>query len=189
MCKYSILIYKVIIMPKKGYYRTNDELKEFIKSNIEIRPKPAGDLYSDLIGDCHYWTRAKDKSGYGHITHKGKMHVTHRFVWTLYHGPLSEDLVVRHKCDNRSCCNLEHLTIGTHRDNVRDSIERKRHHFGFPDLRGVNSSGAKLNDKQVIEIRKKYSTGSYTFKSLSEQYPVSAQMISDIVKRKNWTHL
>lgn len=35
-------------------------------------------------------------------------------------------MIVRHRCDNPPCININHLALGTQKDNVRDSIERGR---------------------------------------------------------------
>lgn len=35
-------------------------------------------------------------------------------------------MVVRHTCDNRKCINPEHLVPGTHRENMKDMVERGR---------------------------------------------------------------
>jgi hypothetical protein len=42
-----------------------------------------------------------------------------------HHVPIA-GYVVRHTCDNPSCVNVEHLTVGTQRDNVRDMFDRGR---------------------------------------------------------------
>ena len=49
--------------------------------------------------------------------------------------------MVLHRCDNRPCINVEHLYLGTHRDNMNDMRDRKRAHrpmsLSFEDARQV----------------------------------------------------
>lgn len=54
----------------------------------------------------------------------------HRLVWEHHYGPIPEGLVVRHKCDNPPCCNIEHLEIGTQQENIQDKVERGRSRWG-----------------------------------------------------------
>lgn len=35
----------------------------------------------------------------------------HRYVWELRHGPIPDGYEVDHKCNNRACCNVEHLQV------------------------------------------------------------------------------
>lgn len=49
-----------------------------------------------------------------------------------------------------------------------------------------NSSQAKLNWDKVNEIRDLFKTGSFNYSSLSRKYKVTPEMISKIIKNKNW---
>lgn len=76
---------------------------------------------------CCEWLGSRIKKGYGQF-HAGRwpdgrqdVRYAHRVIWELHHGPIAEGLVVRHKCDNPPCCNIEHLAIGTQGDNVADA--------------------------------------------------------------------
>jgi len=51
---------------------------------------------------------------------------------------------------------------------------------------GENNNRAILNLKKAKEIRKKYATGNYTRKELSETYGVSESTIGDIAKYRSW---
>jgi hypothetical protein len=75
--------------------------------------------------DCWTWIGVTTPAGYGMFS-VGAAILAHRFSYFLKTGDLPAGLVVRHRCDNPSCVNPAHLVAGTHKDNRRDSIERKR---------------------------------------------------------------
>ena len=74
--------------------------------------------------DCWDWKAALKKTGYGLFKIEGKMYTAHRLAWELTNGPIPEGMLILHKCDNRKCCNIEHLYCGTYQDNKRDQAER-----------------------------------------------------------------
>jgi group I intron endonuclease len=57
------------------------------------------------------------------------------------------------------------------------------------NVAGSNNAFAKLNEKQVIEIRNRYLTEKISMAKLGKEYSVSATNINDILKRHSWVHI
>ncbi len=60
---------------------------------------------------------------------------------------LNQRKVIRHNCDNQSCCNPEHLEIGTQQDNIFDRVSRER------CAANEKNGNVKLSDMDVMFIR------------------------------------
>jgi hypothetical protein len=78
---------------------------------------------------CWTWRRRRNSNGYGVLRLGRKSILAHRYFYSLTNGTIPDGLEIRHTCDNPPCCNPKHLLVGTHTENVRDSVDRKRHHF------------------------------------------------------------
>lgn len=76
---------------------------------------------------CDEWQHGTNKDGYGIRWFNGTCVGAHRVAWMEKVGPIPKGMLVLHKCDNRPCIRISHLYIGTHADNMRDQINRKRH--------------------------------------------------------------
>jgi hypothetical protein len=50
----------------------------------------------------------------------------HRITFRLFKGFLGDNEMLLHACDNPSCCNPEHLAVGTRSQNMQDYIRRKK---------------------------------------------------------------
>jgi hypothetical protein len=74
-------------------------------------------------GECWPWVGAKTHDGYGQIAKDGAPVRAHRAAYEHANGPIPDGLLVRHKCNNKQCCNPAHLEVGTHADNAQDSVE------------------------------------------------------------------
>lgn len=82
--------------------------------------------------ECWTWNGACNKDGRGIVWRNGAKHKAPRVAWFLTFGEdVPSDLSVCHSCDNPSCVNPKHLWIGTHKENMTDSIRKGR--FVFPD--------------------------------------------------------
>lgn len=75
---------------------------------------------------CIEWTGFKNRLGYGSVSWHSKTWMAHRLMYAVHYGPHDPWLDVRHSCDNPGCVNIEHLSLGTRSDNMRDSVDRRR---------------------------------------------------------------
>lgn len=75
---------------------------------------------------CWNWQAAKNFDGYGNFRVGGKSIGAHRISFEIFNGAPSIKHVL-HSCDNPACVNPAHLREGTHADNMRDVVIRKRH--------------------------------------------------------------
>ncbi len=69
--------------------------------------------------DCHNWTAARQKQGYGMFSYDGKSMPAHRFSYLLTKGDIAENMVVHQTCENSGCVNPEHLELQTKSQNKR----------------------------------------------------------------------
>ena len=140
--------------------------------------------------DCWNWTAGIDTPGYGGFKYNGKKINSHVMTWILTNGEVPKGFWILHTCDNKLCCNPNHLFLGTPLDNVRDMIKKGRNVVTLkihPELaaRGEKASSAKLKAFQVIEIREKLKQG-FTLAELSREYKVDARLIAGIRDNKYW---
>jgi hypothetical protein len=115
----------------------------------------------------------------GHRTHV----FVHRLVWQAFNGVIAKGLVINHrngiKTDNR----LENLEVVTYAENDAHALR-----LGLK-ARGHRSPHAKLIEKQVREIRRKYAARGMSQETLAAEYGVGQSQISRIVRRKLWAWL
>lgn len=88
---------------------------------------------------------------------------------------------VCHHCDNPTCCNPNHLFVGTHTENMRDAAEKDR-----MGKSGEDNPNAKLSNKERDEIRRRYrQEKNITYRSLASEYDVHHSLIGYIVKKNS----
>lgn len=140
---------------------------------------------------CWPWTSSINPDGYGsfrfHTYRKSWSVTAHRVAYELSKGELPAGTEICHSCNNRSCQNPAHLYAGTHTQNMHDSIlAGTRYH---PHDLGDDHPQAKLTSADVISIRAEYASRTTTMQQLADRFHVSISTISNVVNRKNWTHL
>lgn len=137
---------------------------------------------------CWEWLGFRSRDGYGIVHRAGKLLKAHRLAYCEANGKSLSDIqnvVVRHKCDNRKCLNPAHLNLGTNADNTQDRHIRGR------DAKGSRNGNAKLTETQVRNIRAEYVPWSRTtgVKRLAQKYGVSISLIGQVVQNVIWKHV
>lgn len=135
---------------------------------------------------CVNWTASRSH-GYGLKDFDKRRYLMHRVAWEIRNGPIPHGLHVLHSCDNPSCVNADHLSVGTHADNMRDMWSKGRGVLARRQ-RGEISKDAKLTSAQVAEIRYLVATGAARQAVLARRFGVSRSTINGIVKRRKWAH-
>lgn len=140
----------------------------------------------DRRGDdeCWPWIAAKrdSKRGYGAFWYQGRHRQATYMALILSGATVPDGLMVRHECDNPSCCNPKHLLVGTHADNMADKTARGR------QVRGERSAKAKLTREQVDFIRAQKPDGVKQLKrgaaaEIAKRFGISKQYVSEVFKR------
>lgn len=173
--------------------------EECLAAALEAQPLPGWDLTREYPFDkarrwmaaridssggpdaCHPWTAGRFGTGYGAAKLGGRQIGSHRAAWVLAHGPIPKGLVVCHQCDNRPCCNVRHLFLGSQRDNMGDKVTKGR------QARGARNGRARLSEEQVLYIRAH--AGGRNMAELGRRFGVSDTLIGLIARGKVWRHV
>jgi len=119
--------------------------------------------------------------GYGDVgaRYRAPTRYAHRLSFMAHNAPIPNGLYVRHRCDQMTCVNPDHLIVGTQADNIGDAVRRDRMQRGDRHYR------AKLNDSKARDIRRLSSIGA-TSTALARQFEVTTGTISALLSGRTW---
>lgn len=143
----------------------------------------------DVLEDqdaCHLWTKSLEPSGYGRFflyyndidpTHGGQNVNASRYalLGKDCFDPKYVRVMTRHSCHVRLCCNRRHLKLGTHLQNVRDSMNEDR-------------LGRKLTREKVLLILHCVIAGR-PMTHLAAYFGVTVMTIRDVCIGRTWSHV
>ncbi len=159
--------------------------KEWLESRIE-----------KMDSGCWEWNRSrratiKGKKGYGLVgindpsKHNRTSTGAHRIAWKIFKGPIPEGLMVLHKCDNRPCCNPDHLFLGTNQDNMDDMVKKGR----SARTRGEKNGNCKHSKSLIKAAISEYKPKLGIYRSLSQKYGIPYQTLYAAINGRNWKWL
>lgn len=133
---------------------------------------------------CWLWTGSRytqfGRPTYGQFMLNGQRMGAHRAAYLMFKGAFTSGLEMMHSCDVKQCVNPDHLSEGTHSQNLRDGFAA---HPGV--CAGENHGRARLTWPIVDAIRSAAASGT-KHADLATQYGVSQPHISMIVRGLRW---
>lgn len=133
----------------------------------------------------------RNKEEYGRLQINGKSYYAHRVVFYLCNPGLielsapddsNEEKFVMHSCDNPICCNPNHLSLGSHLDNMQDKVLKGRQ----VRYRSAGSPRAKFTEDDVRWIRLIHKIGKATIKAQALLYNVHPSCIGHILYSRTY---
>ena len=157
----------VIIMPDFPPRRVRKFWNNIEKASIEL---------------CWNWIGATDRKGYGKFfavsNGNHKLIQSHRISYFLHYGVDPGDSLVLHQCDNPSCCNPNHLRLGTHKENMKDMASRG-HVFRSPTLA----------DNDIFMMRELWASNMFTQGEICRFYDLSRAAVCNAINGRTGKHV
>ena len=143
-------------------------------SNVMIAQHSA---VPESLGPCWIWLGSKGVNGYGMVAKKRwGFNYVHKWSFQYHKGDLPQGEEVRHKCDQRACCNPAHLEPGTRAQNVHDAV-----------VRNPTAFNRFLTDQNIKDIRSNIGHESHT--DLGKRYGVVPTVIGNILAGRTYKHV
>lgn len=132
--------------------------------------------------ECWEWQACIGSHGYGEVSAWPNGRTTsHRFMFDKIFG-IPVGMWVLHECDNKECCNPNHLFLGTHQDNITDMVKKGR------GARGSKQAIAVLTEADVVEI-KQMLLRKVRLSEIATIFKISRSVISNIRRGIAWKHV
>jgi hypothetical protein len=132
---------------------------------------------------CWEWQACTDPAGYGQFYYKGKVLPAHKVSYMIHKEEVEKGLVLLHSCDNRRCCNPDHLTPGTQAENLADMVAKGR------SCRGSKHHASKMTAAKVRNLREKYNKGIKNRTELARYYGIGYTAVVKITNKETWKHI
>ena len=153
------------------------------KTTLKFIVYNTGEIYNINGKKKNYYL---DKDGYPYIQCKvkgiRKNHKIHRLVAKLFIPNPDNKPEVNHDDGNKLNFHVNNLGWSTKSENIQHAIRLKL--LTNCTLKGENHNTSKITFKEVLEIRKRYSSRDISMRTLAYDFNCSVGSISDIINNK-----
>lgn len=141
-------------------------------------------IKSDKDDDCWKWKGAKSSHGYPVLNMGLKLKIfrVSRLLLQDINPILNNNKNVLHKCDNPECTNPKHLSWGTQKENMLDSVNKGRN-YKLPVLTRDKTSRCVIKSTDIPDIKKLAETKNA--KEISVIYGVNQETARRLLKKEN----
>lgn len=134
----------------------------------KARARIAGKVLINKSTGCWDWDGSPRENGYCRTSFFRVNWYVHRASYAAFVGKIEDGMDVCHTCDNRKCCNPDHLFVGSRKDNMQDAVSKGRQAKGFM------LPHTKLSESDIESIIARAKSGE-TYKSIALFYNVTPQ--------------
>lgn len=132
--------------------------------------------------ECWSWCGGKSERGYGQLSDGRHRSIrSHRISYEIHKGAIPDRMLVLHSCDNPSCVNPAHLSLGTQLDNMADKCAKGR----LVAPIGERNGQAKITTEQARQIKLSMERSE----NLATMFGISAKMVRNIRTGRSWKHI
>lgn len=166
-------------IPSRGIHRRLQiELTDDVKRRFWLGVDKRGD------NECWNWQRSC-RQGYGALKAGRSIVSCHRLSYVMHYGEPEECMLICHTCDNRLCCNPNHLVAGSPRQNVVDAIDRKR----MVAYKGDQHPQARYSDEFVRAVWYIRQMTGWGASRIEKQLQMKRGSLRKIIERRTYQHL
>lgn len=157
----------------KKRYINNDIPDKFFDIHMKLLRDKTVDVQGDRFDTPCWCSTSLNAHGYGTHRMLGRSFEAHRAAYMVFHRKeIEENLLVRHMCLYKECCNPLHLELGTSEDNARDRI------------RDNTNKSANRHPEETIEnvVRQLYNTPDRP-KEIAKSLGVTVNTVRGIINK------
>ena len=115
--------------------------------------------------DCIEWNNSRTIDGYGQVRYAGATRRAHKVAYCISNDVDYECVkgVIMHSCDNPSCINPKHLSVGSQHDNVIDCVSKGRFR-SVEGLKNPKSIVTSEDSRKMLRMR----TDGMTYQDIAD---------------------
>lgn len=110
------------------HYTRREDILSKVMNRVKV--EYLGFILHGIPSPCHIWqgpTSGNGRGGgYGRMCLNGQTVAVHLVIFTHFFGYIPGKKQVDHKCNNRLCCNPDHLELVSHLKNQRMRAKRTK---------------------------------------------------------------